>query len=342
MHASPAYSFHSLLLCFPFAPPAPPPPPPGLGSVEWVDQLKKPQQYAGLSQILLGSRKGYIPVARLPANSVFCVQHSAWHEHGLCPDEGPMAPGRARSFSRRRSRVRTASMSGTKGDGEHAAAAAAATAAGAAGGVGSTAGESEDKESNAGKKVKSIQIAERNWPPKLERRIQWAACGTGEGGSAAAGGAATSAGSFPARPSTAGGALGSAATPPRGTAVPRADTLDAISEGGARMARSSSVDGASTPGNEGAATPPDRTPLMSRAGSRKSGLGMSRSFRDYGEGEYVEASLDMAELTFAFQQNLALLVKSEKKRKAQKAALRHVVQSKAIYQILSWLTSESR
>ena len=81
---------------------------------------------------------------------------------------------------------------------------------------------------------------------------------------------------------------------------------------------------------------------MSRAGSRKSGLGMSRSFRDYGEGEYVEASLDMAELTFAFQQNLALLVKSEKKRKAQKAALRHVVQSKAIYQILSWLTSESR
>jgi len=58
------------------------------------------------------------------------------------------------------------------------------------------------------------------------------------------------------------------------------------------------------------------------------------------EMEFVEAKMNMTELTLTFQRHLSMLVHSEKKKKVD--SLRLVIRSEYIPIILSWLTCPTR
>ncbi|CAI5525921.1 unnamed protein product, partial [Closterium sp. Naga37s-1] len=345
----------------------------GLGEVEWIEQLKKPQQYAGLSQILLGNKKGYIPVARLPPQGVYCLLHGVWHADGACTAAQAAAAARRRTNRRTKSRSSRVSFGGGMGEG------APETPGSGLRRMVSWGSNTPGGASMREKPAKSLKIAEKSWPPQLGRKVHWcpaSGCdplaatkrfgsgrmgaggmaGTPTGGGGGWGGGEEARPLYPVAPETPTGAVETPVTPAApapaaavngggdGDSKPKkrllrqmSDRDDSDTEGAAAGAGAGG--GGSRPGTAG--TPGAGGGIMRGAISRPGSSGGAAIGGAGGGGmEVVQANLDMAELTFAFQSNLALLVKAEKKRKVQKEALRQIIHSKATYHILSWFTSE--
>ncbi|CAI5936929.1 unnamed protein product, partial [Closterium sp. NIES-65] len=354
----------------------------GLGEVEWIEQLKKPQQYAGLSQILLGNKKGYIPVARLPPQGVYCLLHGVWHADGACTAAQAAAAARRRTNRRTKSRSSRVSFGGGMGEG------GPETPGSGLRRMVSWGSNTPGGASMREKPVKSLKIAEKSWPPQLGRKVHWCPAsgfdplaatkrfgsgrmgaggmaGTPTGGGGGWGGGEEARTPYPVAPETPTGMPETPVTPAApaapapaaavngggdGDSKPKkrllrqlSDRDDSDTEGAAAGAGAGAGAGGggagSRPGTAG--TPGAGGGIMRGAISRPGSSGGAAIGGAGGGGmEVVQANLDMAELTFAFQSNLALLVKAEKKRKVQKEALRQIIHSKATYHILSWFTSE--
>ncbi|CAI7929986.1 unnamed protein product [Closterium sp. NIES-54] len=345
----------------------------GLGEVEWIEQLKKPQQYAGLSQILLGNKKGYIPVARLPPQGVYCLLHGVWHADGACTAAQAAAAARRRTNRRTKSRSSRVSFGGGMGEG------APENPGSGLRRMVSWGSNTPGGASMREKPAKSLKIAEKSWPPQLGRKVHWCPAsgfdplaatkrfgsgrmgaggmaGTPTGGGGGWGGGEEARPLYPVAPETPTGAVETPVTPAApapvaavngsgdGDSKPKkrllrqmSDREDSDTEGAAAGAGAGG--GGTRPGTAG--TPGAGGGIMRGAISRPGSSGGAAIGGAGGGGvEVVQANLDMAELTFAFQSNLALLVKAEKKRKVQKEALRQIIHSKATYHILSWFTSE--
>lgn len=277
----------------------------GLGQVDWVYHLKKPQLYAVLSQALLGASAGHITVARVPRNGAFCKEHGTWHMGG---EECSLAQK-----------------------------------------------ASEEEPQSAPPAAKPAV----SWPPKLDRHVSWAS-GSGSGDAERERLAALAVQEADARVSSSSSSSGNDAGADEVVVVASAAEADSES-GGSGNQSPGDPNGASS--SSSTASPPEaavgRGSTGPAAGQRKRllkppsikvqnlvqwdkhtemGEGMAIPEAEDGEEpEFVEAKMNMAELTLTFQRHLSMLVRAEKKKKPD--SLRLVIRSEYIPTILSWLIS---